>query len=96
MRKKFEPLKQAMKIALLLLAVFFLSSSPASVFAEPLTFALVPKQVNNSFFDLARDGCVNRAANIPEDVTCLYVGPLVEGDAQAQADIIDDLIACSR
>jgi len=59
---------------------------------ESLIFALVPKQVNNSFFDLARDGCQARAAILPQNITCLYVGPLVEGDAQAQADIVDELI----
>ena len=57
-----------------------------------ITFALVPKQVNNSFFDLADEGCKLAASKLP-DVSCLYVGPADEGDAQAQADIIDDLIA---
>lgn len=58
----------------------------------PLLFALVPKQANNSFFDLARDGCQARAALIG-NIECLYIGPEEEGDAQAQADIIDELIA---
>ena len=58
----------------------------------PITFALVPKMVNNSFFDLADEGCQLAASKLP-NVSCLYVGPADEGDAQAQADIIDDLIA---
>ena len=81
-------------LALFLLLAQVVSSS--SVIPEapevPLIFALVPKQANNSFFDLARDGCQARAALIG-NIECLYVGPQDEGDAQAQADIIDDLIA---
>mmetsp|Transcript_28824 Transcript_28824/g.58516 ORF Transcript_28824/g.58516 Transcript_28824/m.58516 type:complete len:525 (-) Transcript_28824:116-1690(-) len=72
------------------------NSAPLAVAAEEtpeeITFALVPKQVNNPFFDLADEGCQLAASKLP-GVSCLYVGPTDEGDAEAQADIIDDLIA---
>nr|WP_240549787.1 sugar-binding protein [Devosia salina] len=54
------------------------------------TFAVVPKAMNNPFFDLARDGCEARAAELG-NVTCLYIGP-VEHEATTQAQIIEDLI----
>ncbi|MHA6299896.1 sugar-binding protein [Devosia sp. CAU 1758] len=54
------------------------------------TFAVVPKAMNNPFFDLTRDGCEARAAELG-NVTCLYIGP-VEHEATTQAQIIEDLI----
>jgi ribose transport system substrate-binding protein len=54
------------------------------------TFALVPKAMNNPFFDQARDGC--RAAERElADVECLYLGP-GEHDEQAQVEIVQDLV----
>ncbi len=57
---------------------------------DSYTFAVVPKAMNNPFFDLARDGCEARAAELG-NVTCLYIGP-VEHEATTQAQIIEDLI----
>ena len=54
------------------------------------TFALVPKAMNNPFFDQARDGC-QAAERELADVECLYVGP-GEHDEQAQVEIVQDLI----
>jgi ribose transport system substrate-binding protein len=57
---------------------------------ESYTFAVVPKAMNNPFFDLARDGCEARAAELG-NITCLYIGP-VEHEPATQSQIIEDLI----
>ncbi|MDE2976285.1 MAG: sugar-binding protein [Acidobacteriota bacterium] len=54
------------------------------------TFALVPKAMNNPFFDLARDGCMQAAADL-EDVECLYIGPSEHTEAD-QIQVVEDLI----
>jgi ABC-type sugar transport system substrate-binding protein len=96
MTRRRRPTEMFGKLLLALSLLFKVASSssvvPEAPSGEPLIFALVPKQANNSFFDLSRDGCQARAALIG-NIECLYVGPRDEGDAQAQADIIDDLIA---
>ncbi len=70
------------------LATMFLGGTVMA--QETYTFAVVPKAMNNPFFDLARDGCEARAAELG-NVTCLYIGP-VEHEATTQAQIIEDLI----
>ncbi len=57
---------------------------------DVLRFAVVPKAMNNPFFDLVRDGCQARAAELG-GIECVYLGP-VEHEAATQAQIIDDLI----
>ena len=54
------------------------------------TFALVPKAMNNPFFDLARDGCY-KAQEEMEDVTCEYIGPGEHTELE-QIQIVQDLI----
>jgi ABC-type sugar transport system substrate-binding protein len=61
--------------------------------AKSWTFALVPKSVDNPFFDVARDGCMDQAALL--GLTCLYTGPpaiATDADGSIQAHIISDLI----
>lgn len=58
--------------------------------AADLTFALVPKAMNNPFFDLARDGC-KKAEEELAGVECLYIGP-GEHTEQEQIQIVQDLI----
>ncbi|MEN8182023.1 MAG: sugar-binding protein [Myxococcota bacterium] len=58
--------------------------------SEGLTFALVPKAMNNPFFDRARDGCKQAEAELV-GVACLYVGP-GEHTEQEQVQIVEDLI----
>ncbi|MDJ1159650.1 sugar-binding protein [Chelatococcus sp. SYSU_G07232] len=53
-------------------------------------FAVVPKAMNNPFFDLARDGCQKRAKELG-NVECIYKGP-VEHEPATQAQIIQDFI----
>jgi len=58
--------------------------------AQDMTLALVPKAMNNPFFDLARDGCEAAAAEM-DGVTCLYIGPS-EHTEMEQIQIVQDLI----
>jgi len=55
------------------------------------TFALVPKAMNNPFFDLARDGCQKAASELP-DVECEYIGPGEHTELE-QIQIVQDLIS---
>ena len=55
------------------------------------TFALVPKAMNNPFFDQARDGCMV-AAEALSDVECYYIGPAEHTEAD-QLQIVQDLIS---
>ncbi len=57
---------------------------------DVLRFGVVPKAMNNPFFDLVRDGCQARAAELG-GIECVYIGP-VEHESATQAQIIDDLI----
>ena len=64
--------------------------------ASNFTFALVAKNINNPFFSLVKQGCVDRALHLSstppsKTVSCRLVGP-EKDDALAQADIIDALI----
>ncbi len=54
------------------------------------TFALVPKAMNNPFFDLARDGCYKAQEELA-DVTCEYIGPGEHTELE-QLQIVQDLI----
>jgi ribose transport system substrate-binding protein len=58
--------------------------------AEDYNFALVPKAMNNPFFDLARDGCKKAEAE-GKGVKCYYIGP-GEHTEQEQVQIVQDLI----
>ena len=46
----------------------------ASAQAE-YTFALVPKNMNNPFFDQARDGCKKAESESAGAFKCEYIGP---------------------
>lgn len=70
------------------IATMFLGGT--AIAQDNYTFAVVPKAMNNPFFDLARDGCEARAKELG-NVTCMYIGP-VEHEATTQAQIIEDLI----
>jgi len=57
--------------------------------ADKLRFALVPKAMNNPYFDLSRDGCMEAAKKL--GVECVYIGP-VEHEPASEAQIVQDLI----
>lgn len=60
-------------------------------FAADYNFALVPKAMNNPFFDLARDGCYKAQEEL-EGVTCNYIGPGEHTELE-QIQIVQDLIS---
>ena len=61
------------KTIIAMLAFVFVSISGISYAADKV-FALVPKAMNNPFFDLARDGCKAAEKEIG-GIECLYIGP---------------------
>jgi ribose transport system substrate-binding protein len=61
--------------------------------AGPYTFALVPKNTNNPFFDQALAGCRKAEKELNGAVKCLYIGPGEHGGGDEQAQIVADLIA---
>ena len=72
-----------------------LALAGAEAFAQDraLTFALVPKNVNNPFFDQARDGCKKAEAELAGKIECLYIGPGEHGGGEEQLQMVNDLIA---
>jgi ribose transport system substrate-binding protein len=58
--------------------------------AQTYKFVIVPKAMNNPFFDFARDGCEKRAKELG-NIECIYKGP-VEHEPATQAQIIQDFI----
>ena len=57
------------------------------------TFALVPKNMNNPFFDQARDGCKKAEAESNGAFECMYIGPGEHGGGDEQVAIVQDLVA---
>ena len=60
---------------------------------QKLTFALVPKNMNNPFFDRARDGCKKAEAESKGAFQCMYIGPGEHGGGEEQVQIVQDLVA---
>ena len=67
---------------------------------DAFKFALVPKSIDNIFFDVSRDGCIDRAQalsaseDFPE-IECIYTGPTIENRdvyGVEQARMVDELI----
>lgn len=56
-------------------------------------FALVPKNMNNPFFDQARDGCKKAEAESKGTFECMYIGPGEHGGGEEQVQILQDLVA---
>jgi ribose transport system substrate-binding protein len=73
---------------LALAALAALAAAPASR-AETLRFAIVPKAMNNPYFDFSRDGCMAEAKKL--GIECVYRGP-IEHEPADQVQIIQDLI----
>jgi ribose transport system substrate-binding protein len=61
---------------------------------KKLTFAVVPKALNNPFYDQAKAGCEKAVAEIGADkVECFFTGPGEHGGGDEQAQIVADLVA---
>lgn len=83
-----------MKKFLLTAAVAFGALTVADVGAQAkFTFALVPKNMNNPFFDQARDGCKKAEAESNGAFECMYIGPGEHGGGDEQVQIVQDLVA---
>ena len=74
----------------LLLAGMAIAMLATPAFAQSYKFVIVPKAMNNPFFDFARDGCQKRAKELG-NIECIYKGP-VEHEPATQAQIIQDFI----
>ncbi len=79
---------------LLISTVFAVSafSVGSTAMAEDI-FALVPKNMNNPFFDQARDGCKKAEGESNGAFKCEYIGPGEHGGGDEQVQIVMDLIA---
>ncbi|MGH7123627.1 MAG: substrate-binding domain-containing protein, partial [Stellaceae bacterium] len=73
------------------LATAGLIAAAAAHAKDKYTFALVPKAMNNPFFDLAHEGCM-AAEKEMKNVECLYIGPGEHTESE-QIQIVQDLIA---
>ena len=83
-----------MKRFLLSTAIAFGAMSVAMSGAQAkYIFALVPKNMNNPFFDQARDGCKKAEAESKGAFECMYIGPGEHGGGEEQVQILQDLIA---
>ncbi|MDX6749017.1 sugar-binding protein [Geminicoccaceae bacterium 1502E] len=60
---------------------------------KPYTFALVPKNMNNPFFDQARDGCMKAQQEMEGKLVCEYIGPGEHGGGEEQIQVVQDLVA---
>jgi ribose transport system substrate-binding protein len=60
--------------------------------AAKYKFALVPKNMNNPFFDQARDGCKKAEAESNGAFECIYIGPGEHGGGEEAVQIVQDLI----
>lgn len=74
----------------LLFAGMAVAMMATPTFAQSYKFVIVPKAMNNPFFDFARDGCQKRAKELG-NVECIYKGP-VEHEPATQAQIIQDFV----
>ena len=81
-----------MKRLMLSAAAAALLCAPVAAGAADYTFALVPKNVNNPFFDVARDGCKKAEEELGGKIECLYIGPGEHGGGEDQLQMVNDLI----
>jgi len=68
-------------------------SHPSVAADKTYTFALVPKNMNNPFFDQALAGCRKAEKELAGAVKCLYIGPGEHGGGEEQVQVVNDLIA---
>ena len=82
-----------MKKTLLTAAVLALIGAPVMASAQSkMVFALVPKNMNNPFFDQARDGCKKAEKESGGKIECYYIGPGEHGGGDEQVQVVQDLI----
>jgi ribose transport system substrate-binding protein len=74
-------------------AALLASAGGAGAQTKKYTFALVPKNMNNPFFDQARDGCKKAEKESNGAIECMYIGPGEHGGGDEQVQIVNDLVA---
>ena len=75
---------------ILLAAVAAVSLISAAHAADSYKFALIPKGMDNPYFDLSRDGCMAEAKKLG-NVTCIYKGPATHEPA-TEVQIMQDFV----
>src|SRR3954462_2700101 len=75
------------------IAALLAFSAGAQAQGKKYTFALVPKNMNNPFFDQARDGCKKAEKESADKFRCEYIGPGEHGGGEEQVQVVNDLIA---
>ena len=75
------------------LAVYAITLAGAAGAQNKKVFALVPKNMNNPFFDQARDGCKKAEKESNGAFECMYIGPGEHGGGDEQVAIVQDLVA---
>src|SRR4029077_10607997 len=60
--------------------------------ADAYTFALVPKNTNNPFFDQALAGCKKAEKELKGAVKCLHIRHRAQGGRDEEAQILADLV----
>ncbi|MCY4452991.1 MAG: sugar-binding protein [Immundisolibacterales bacterium] len=78
-------------IAACTVAITFAGGAALADSHGKMKLALVPKAMNNPFFDLARDGCY-KAQEEEADIECVYIGPSEHTEIE-QIQIVQDLIS---
>jgi ribose transport system substrate-binding protein len=81
------------KLILTTAVAFGAMMAVASGAQAKFVFALVPKNMNNPFFDQARDGCKKAEAESNGAFECMYIGPGEHGGGDEQVTIVQDLVA---
>ena len=82
-----------MKKTVLAAAALALIAAPIVASAQSkMVFALVPKNMNNPFFDQARDGCKKAEKESGGKIECYYIGPGEHGGGDEQVQVVQDLI----
>src|ERR1700684_2306855 len=69
-----------------------LAVSASARAADAYTFALVPKNTNNPFFDQALAGCKKAEKELAGAVKCLYIGPGEHGGGDEEAQTAGRLL----
>lgn len=75
------------------LAVYAIALAGTADAQTKKVFALVPKNMNNPFFDQARDGCKKAEKESNGAFECMYIGPGEHGGGDEQVAIVQDLVA---
>src|SRR5690242_8581137 len=81
------------KLVLTAAAAMVLGAPIVASAQNKLVIALVPKNMNNPFFDQARDGCKKAEAESKGTIECRYIGPGEHGGGEEQVKVVQDLIS---